>query len=346
MKTGVLLINLGTPESPTTNGLRKYHHTFFSDKFVIDNSAFLRFFLKYFIILPFRSPKMAKLYEEIWTEDGPPLLLHGLEVQKQLQISLGDDYVVELGMNYSKPSVPEALQNLKEQEIQSIVAIPLFPQHASSTTASSRYNLQKSLKAVDYSPTISFVENFYDNEKFVHAWKKRGEAYNLTEYDHIVFSYHGVPESHIIKDNPEGFCLSQGCCDSISKSNRLCYKAQCYELSRLISKQLDIEYTNYSVAFQSRFGKTPWTQPYLDDTLAQMVDSGNKKLLVFSPSFIADCLETTHEIGVEYTEAFLEIGGESITLVESLNSSQHWIEALKDIVLRAKNTVPRSFSVS
>lgn len=338
MKTGVLLINLGTPDSPKTSDVRKYLTQFLNDPRVIDINPIGRFILVNGIIVPFRSSKSAKLYEQIWTKEGSPLLINSINQKKLLQAELGNDFVVELGMRYQSPSLESAINKLKEANVSKIIAIPLYPQYATSSTTSSIEETNRILKKWEKHPPIKFIENFFDDSGFIDACIDRASAYNLNEYDYFVFSYHGLPERQITKASKEfsdGSCSIGSCCDTITDKNRLCYRANCLATTRALVKQLNIPEGKYKTTFQSRLDDK-WLKPYSDKVIEELAKEGKRKVLVFSPAFVADCLETIYEIGTEYNEIFKEHGGEKITLVKSLNDSPKWISAIKNMVLKAK----------
>lgn len=332
MKTGILLINLGTPDSPSVADVRKYHRQFFSDPRVFDIPAISRFLLRNFIILPFRSARVSKLYAEIWMKEGSPLLHYGKQVQRKLQEQLGADYVVGLGMNYGNPSIEKALQDLKPHQLDKLVIVPLFPQYASSTTGSINEAVMKIVSSWQVVPSLQFVNSFYSHPAFIDAWVERTKAYDISKFDHVLFSYHGVPERHIQKASADEKCLNASCCNQISERNKYCYKANSYATTRLLVQKLNIPEGNYTTCFQSLLGKTPWIGPYAEEVIIKLAKEGKKNVLVFSPAFIADCLETVHEIAIEYNEVFEKHGGKKLSLVESLNDHPAWIKALSEIV--------------
>ncbi|MBI2269918.1 MAG: ferrochelatase [Bacteroidetes bacterium] len=336
MKTGILLINLGTPDSPSTADVRKYLTEFLNDPRVIDINPIARFFLVNAIIVPFRASKSAKLYQQIWTEKGSPLLIHGQSVKEKLQDALGDNYIVELGMRYQSPSIDSALADLREQKVSKIIVLPLYPQYASSSTESSIDKTKDVLRKWDGAPPVKIISKFYDVPGYIDSMVVIAGQYNLNEYDHFLFSYHGLPERHIIKDSAyfgTNTCAFGSCCDSVNANNQYCYRAACFETTRQLVKRLNIPQDKYTTAFQSRLNDK-WLKPYSDKVVEEKAKQGIKRMLVFSPAFVADCLETIYEIGVEYNEIFREHGGEKLQLVESLNSHPKWIEALKQLVLK------------
>lgn len=334
-KKGVLLINLGTPDSPSVPDVRKYLREFLMDEHVIDLPFITRWFLVNMIIAPFRAPKSAKIYEELWDEKGSPLLYLGLEVQELLQKKLGDDYIVEFGMRYQNPPIQDALKRLQKQGVEDLKVIPMYPQWASSSTLSSIEKVKSELKSIGYSPKLEFVENFVDNELFIKAFAELGNKYwNTNEYDFVLFSFHGVPERHVLNYSDGDYCKLGDCCKKYNSKNRLCYRAQCYETARQIAKSMNLNEDQFTVAFQSRLetrAKDPWLKPYSDLVIEELPNKGIKNVLAFSASFVADCLETTIEVGDEFKEIFVENGGEKWQLVESLNTSDTWIECLEDL---------------
>lgn len=330
MAIGVLLINLGTPDSASEKDVKRYLTQFLNDKYVIDINPISRFFLVNFIIIPFRAANSTKLYQAIWTKAGSPLLIHSLKQKELLQKALGNGYVVELGMRYQKPSIESALENLKDKNVSEIVCIPLYPQYATSSTKSSIEEVCRILKEVNFAP-VKFIESFYNDEDYINAMADVASKYELDKYDHFLFSYHGLPERQITKES--SFCkLNDECCSMIVNENRLCYRAGCYETTRRLAEKLNIPKEKYTLAFQSRLDDK-WLKPYSDKIVAEKAKSGIKRMLVFSPAFVADCLETIYEIGIEYQEIFRHHGGETLDLVESLNKNPKWIEALKKLVL-------------
>ncbi|MFN6944408.1 MAG: ferrochelatase [Cytophagaceae bacterium] len=334
LKTGVLLINLGTPDSPSVPDVRKYLREFLMDRRVIDIPPINRFMLINLIIAPFRAPKSAKIYKELWTERGSPLLYYGEEVTNLLQQALGKDYIVALGMRYQNPSIESALEKFKDKGLEKIIVITMFPQYASASSGSAIEETMRLISQWEVIPDIKFVGPYADYKPFINAFTEIGKKYIAEDtYDHYLFSYHGLPERQIKKASVQNYCqLSDSCCSKYHSKNRYCYRAQCYETTRLLVEELGIPKEQYTVAFQSRLGKTPWIKPYSDEVIQELAAKGVKKILAFSPSFVTDCLETTIEIGVEYDELFKEHGGEKLQLVESLNVHPAWLECLKQMV--------------
>ena len=336
MKTGVLLINLGTPDSPKTSDVRKYLSEFLNDPRVIDINPFGRFVLVNGIIVPFRSSRSAKLYQHIWTAEGSPLLTNSIKMKVLLQKELGDKYVVELGMRYQSPSLESALDKLRLAQVDNIIMIPLYPQYASSSTGSSVAEAIRLIQNWEVTPSLKIISKFYDNPDFIAACVDVAKKYQIDDYDFVIFSYHGLPERHINKGSAHygaNSCKLGSCCDSITEKNQYCYRANCFETTRQLVKHLNIPDGKYETTFQSRLDDK-WIKPYSDRVIAQKAEEGKKKILVFSPAFVADCLETIYEIGTEYNEIFKKHGGEKIQLVESLNDNAKWIDALKNMIVK------------
>ncbi|HXH99432.1 MAG TPA: ferrochelatase [Sphingobacteriaceae bacterium] len=337
-KKGVLLVNLGTPDSPSVSDVRRYLNEFLMDGRVIDVDPVWRNILVKGIIVPFRAPKSAKLYNEIWSDTTGSPLLHFSKLQAAaLSQRLGDDYHVELAMRYQNPSIESALNKLKDAQVTSIRVIPLFPHYASASTGSVLDKVMELVKSWQTIPNISFVNSFHDNELMIETFVEHAVKHHPETYDHILFSFHGLPQRHLIKSDHSGnHCLkTDSCCATLTANNKFCYSAQCYDTARLIAGKLNWPEDRYTVCFQSRLGKDPWVQPYTSEVIKQVAEKGIKRLLVFCPAFVADCLETVYEVTVEYGDEFKALGGEHVQLVESLNDHPKWIEALEQMVHNA-----------
>lgn len=332
-KKGVLLVNLGTPDSTATGDVRKYLREFLSDKRVIDIPAIPRWMLVNLIIAPFRAPKSAKEYRKLFDERGSPLKYYTEDLVAPLQKILGDEYKVVYAMRYQSPSVQAGLDALNEENVERIHVIPLFPQYASATTGSVIDKVMEITKQWQIIPEIKFTSQFLENELFQDVIVKNGKKWiDENDYDHFLFSYHGLPERQIRKGSVGDQCQLGSCCDQFHEKNRFCYRAQCFQTTRLVAKKLGLTEDQYTVCFQSRLGRDPWIKPYTEDTLEHLAKEGKTKVLAFSPAFVSDCLETTIEVGEEYKEKFEEAGGEQWDLVASLNDDPMWVEALAEIV--------------
>lgn len=331
--TAVLLVNLGTPDSPSVRDVRSYLSQFLNDPRVIDIPWLSRKILVNLVIVPFRSPKSAKVYQQLWTKEGSPLLIHSERARNLLQRSLGESYSVHLAMRYKNPSIPGVLDQIRKTNPSRIIVLPMFPQYASATTGSVHDEVMRVVKEWWVVPDIQFISQYHDHPQYIAAFADRGKQYDIDKYDHVIFSYHGLPERQVEKVHG-GSCRIHRCAEEVNDKNRFCYRATCYETSRLLASALSIPQEKYTVTFQSRLD-SKWLRPFSDDVVADCAKSGMKNILVFSPAFTADCLETLIEIGVEYQEIFHEHGGGKVQLVESLNDHPDWIRCLHDLVRRA-----------
>jgi ferrochelatase len=306
------------------------------DKRVIDISFVARWALVNLIIAPFRAPKSAKTYRELWEDRGSPLMFHGVDLKAKMQKTLGDDFIVSFGMRYQNPSILSAIDELLDQNVKKIIVLPLFPQYASATTGSVFEQVMDDIKGRLVLPELDFISRYPDDELMIKTFAEIGRKYMKNmEFDHVVFSYHGLPERQIKKSSVDGYCqLSAKCCSTYHAKNQFCYRAQCFLTSRKLAEELALSDGQYSVFFQSRLGKDPWIQPYAEDEIKRLAKEGKKKVLIFCPAFTADCLETSIEVGEEFKELFIEEGGETWQLVESLNAHDLWVESLKRMVLK------------
>lgn len=330
-KKAVLLVNLGTPDSPSVKDVRKYLYEFLNDPFVIDINPILRLFLVNCIIVPFRSPKSAKAYQELWTPEGSPLMVYGRKVEDKLRDQLKEEADVYLAMRYQNPSMESVLKEIEAKDYEELVVIPMYPQYATSTTETIFVELQNIMNPWKHKPKVKFAEQFYHHPLFTDTIVERAKEHNIEEYDHIIFSYHGLPKRQLNKVYGDGTTCDDHVCETeINDSNQKCYLATCYATTRALVKKLNLNEGDYSVGFQSRLGKG-WAEPFTDTILHDLAKQGKKKVLVFCPAFVADCLETIVEIGSEYQEEFEEAGGEKVQLVESLNDHPLFINLLADL---------------
>jgi ferrochelatase len=334
-KTGVLLLQLGTPDSPSTRDVRRYLTEFLNDPRVIDLPWLVRKILVNGIIIPFRAPKSAKIYKELWAigNGTSPLLTHSLRVQEKLQESFKDHNVtIELAMRYKNPSIDSVLEKMRLSHYDQIIVLPLFPQYASASTGTAIEKVMQIIKKWWVIPEIKIISQFWDNKGYIDSIVHNAEKFDLKSYDHILFSYHGLPERQVDKVY-EGtdLCSDQPCETTINEYNKFCYKATAYATTRLVAERLNIKEDEYTVCFQSRLDKK-WLTPFSDKVVEEWGKKGAKKLLVFSPAFVADCLETIIEIGVEYQEIFEENGGEKVQLVPSSNDHPLFINGLIELI--------------
>ena len=328
-KTGILLVNLGTPDAPTRGAVYRYLKQFLLDPRVIDYPWLPRNLLVRGIIAPFRSGSSAKLYKELWTEEGSPLKVYGERVAEMVQEQMGAEYIVELAMRYQSPSIESAIQKLMQEQVREIIVFPMFPQYASATTGSIHDEVMRILRKQQEIPNLKFINSYYDLDAIVNIFADNAKQFDLDAYDHILFSYHGLPQRQLRKADSCNHCLkTENCCQTISIKNQFCYSAQCHGTTRAIADKLGLDESQYTTTFQSRLGPEAWAQPYTIKTIEHLAEEGAKRILVFSPAFVADCLETIIEIGDEYQEEFEEMGGEKIDLVPSLNDDPRWVDAI------------------
>ncbi|MFT6209798.1 MAG: ferrochelatase [Bacteroidia bacterium] len=323
---GVLLMNVGTPDSPKVSDVRKYLSEFLNDPRVIDIPWIARKLLVNAIIVPFRAPKSAKIYKQMWTDEGSPLLIHSEKFRDGLQADLGDKYQVEIAMRYQSPSVEEGLEKIRKNNPKKIIVVPMYPQYASSSTGTCIEEAMRISSKWWTIPEMIFVNQFFDLQGYVDGFIKRGKEFDIDSYDHVMFSYHGLPVRQLDKVYEEGLCDDRDCEHELTDENHFCYKATCYATTRAIAAGLGLSEDQYTVGFQSRLDDK-WIKPYSDKIVEEKAKAGVKNMLVFSPAFVADCLETLIEIGDEYQEIFEENGGEKIQLVPSLNSNADWVKA-------------------
>ncbi|BCA94112.1 ferrochelatase [Legionella antarctica] len=327
MKRGLLLINLGTPNSTDVSDVRLFLREFLSDKRVIDIPALMRYLLVYTLIVPFRSKKSAHAYKAIWTEEGSPLLVHSKNLVRHLQEAIGAEYKIVLGMRYGNPSLASAIHDLKDCE--SITILPLYPQYSSAATGSSIDEVMRIIAAQEVIPSLHIIRDFYHFPAYISSQAQIIKTH-LNEHDHLLFSYHGIPERQIQKAGCEKVCSS--ICPPISEHNQGCYKAQCHQTSLLLATELKLSSNQYSTSFQSRLGKTPWIKPYTEEVLTELATKGIKRLIISCPSFVADCLETLEEIGIRAREQWEKLGGEQLTMIPCLNAHPLWVKAITTII--------------
>ncbi len=317
-KTGVLLINLGTPDEPTTGALRRYLGEFLSDPRVIEVPKLIWWFILHGIILRVRPRKSAKLYSSVWTSEGSPLLSISRAQQTAIQAQLGQDYSVKLGMRYGNPSIASALRELQAEGVHKIKVLPLYPQYAAPTTGSSFDALADELKTWRWVPELHFLNNYCDHPLYIQALANsiREHMDNNGVPEKIVFSYHGMPKRYLLAGDP--------------------YYCFCLKTTRLIQEQLGLDKSDCISSFQSRFGKEEWLKPYTDETLQNLPKEGIKKIAIVSPAFSADCLETLEELAVENRKLFLEAGGQSYHYIAALNDRPDHIGALVSIITQSR----------
>jgi ferrochelatase len=336
MPTGLLLVNLGTPDAPTPDAVRRYLREFLGDPRVLDIGAIGRALLLNLIILPRRPAKSARAYASIWDAGrGSPLLYHSRDLAAAVAAQLGPAWQVELAMRYGQPSLGVALHAFAQPGVERIVALPLFPQYATSSTGTAQARIMELAGERWNVPALDFVPAFYDDPGFLAAHEHVARPV-LGEFrpDHVLFSFHGLPVRQIRKSDHSGqTCLQrETCCDQVV--NPYCYRAQSFATARALASRLEITADRYTVCFQSRLGRTPWIEPHTDVLLDRLARSGTRRLAVMCPAFVADCLETVEEIGIRARAQFKAAGGEELVLVPSLNATAPWVDAVCAIATR------------
>jgi ferrochelatase len=312
--TGLLLVNLGTPDAPSTRAVRRYLAEFLNDPRVIDIPALWRALLLHLVILRVRPRKSAEAYRSVWSpEHGSPLLANSRELADGVQARLGTTWQVQLAMRYGNPSIARALDALATCD--RIVVLPLFPQYASSSTGTAIARVWELASRMWRVPPIDIVPEFYADPGFLAAWEEVARpALAAANPDHVLMSFHGLPVRHILKGDP--------------------YREQCVATARSIAERLGIAQDRYTVTYQSRLGRTPWIEPYTDLVIPELARKGVKRLAVLCPAFVADCLETLEEIGLRAKQQFRAAGGDELVLVPSLNGNARWIGAVAAIAER------------
>jgi protoporphyrin/coproporphyrin ferrochelatase len=316
-RIGVLIANLGTPDSPSYFAVQRYLREFLSDRRVIDTSRWIWLPLLYGVVLPLRPLRTARNYRKIWTQDGSPLAVYSNRLSAKIEALLRPDFQdrlrVQLAMTYGNPSIASAVQTFAEQGVTKLIVLPLYPQYCSSTTGSVFDATQRALRRWRCLPEIRFVNDYHDDEGYIEALTaKIRETWHGGESSHLLFSYHGIPASYVAKGDP--------------------YQRQAEATTRQVVARLQLSDSQWSHCYQSRFGKVPWLQPYTIDAIKQLAERGVRKITVASPSFAVDCLETLEEVALEYRDKFTQWGGEQLTLVPCLNDDDEHARALANIV--------------
>jgi ferrochelatase len=334
MSKGVLLVNLGSPDSPSVHNVRKYLREFLMDGRVLDKPWPVRFCVVNFAILPSRPKESAHAYQKIWTPEGSPLVVTSQRVRTKLQERVA--VPVELAMRYQNPSIESALKKLVEKHVTDLLVIPLFPHYAMSSYESAAERVKKIAARMTPQIKIEIQPPYFDAPEYIEALVASAKKHLEIGHDHLLFSFHGIPERHLRKSDPTGcHCLKvENCCAVPSPAHATCYRAQCFKTVAAFVAKAGVPKEKYSVSFQSRLGKDPWLKPYTDLELEKFPARGIKKLLVICPAFVSDCLETIEEIGIRGRESFLAAGGENLTLIPCMNEHPQWLMALEKMVER------------
>ncbi|MEZ4857248.1 MAG: ferrochelatase [Flavobacteriaceae bacterium] len=341
MKKGVLLVNLGSPDSTNPKDVKKYLDEFLMDPRVIDVPKWARILLVRGIILNTRPKKSAEAYKKIWWEEGSPLIVISERLQKKVQQKV--NIPVALAMRYGSMTLKKGIQELVAKGVDQVLVMPLYPQFAMATTETINVKVEELQKEFFPKLELDLFPAFYNNEDYIEVLSKSiSEGLKNSDYNHLLFSYHGVPERHIRKsDVTQGHCkIGNHCCVTPSEAHTFCYRHQCLKTTQLVAKKLQLKEGTYSTSFQSRLGFDPWLQPYTDRTIERFGKKGIKNLAIVTPAFVSDCLETLEEIAMEGKEIFHEVGGKQFTTIPCLNDREdfaqllsNWIEEwqLKDL---------------
>ena len=332
MSKGVLLVNLGSPDSTSVRDVRRYLREFLMDGRVLDMNWLGRFLLVNCVILVRRPKQSAHAYRSIWSKEGSPLVVTSKNVLTRLRKHV--NVPVELAMRYQHPSIPEAIAKLAQRGVDQLLLIPLFPHYAMSSFETAVERVKEVVAGLAPKMRIKVQAPYYDQPAYIAALRETTAPFLAKGYDHLLFSFHGIPERHLRKSDPTGgHCLSvPNCCESPSPAHATCYRAQCFKTVAALVKETGLPNGKYSVSFQSRLGRDPWLKPYTDYELARLPAQGIKRLLVICPAFVSDCLETLEEIGIRGRETFLNAGGAEFTLIPCLNEHPAWIAALKGMI--------------
>jgi len=333
-KQGLLLVNLGSPDGPTKSEVRRYLREFLMDERVLDVNPITRWLLVNFGIIPRRVGQSTRAYSSIWTSKGSPLVSAGRSVAEKLEASTG--MPVALAMRHGKPSVSLALRRLYRAGVRELTVLPLFPQYARSSYGSVVEHVEQEMKTLVPGMEYRVIPPFFEEPAYLDALAASAAPFLSHQFDHVLLSFHGLPERHLTKSDPTGsHCLgSEHCCELISPARRTCYRAQCLATSRALMTRLKIPADKWSVSFQSRLAGETWMRPYTEQTLVALGTRGIEHLYVICPSFVADCLETLEEIAIRGKETFHSAGGGELTLIPCLNDHPAWIKALTTIVSR------------
>ncbi|MGN6195760.1 MAG: ferrochelatase [Ginsengibacter sp.] len=341
LRKGIVLINLGSPDSTKVPDVRKYLDQFLMDERVIDKPCLLRALLVKGIIVPFRAAKSAEAYKTIWIKEGSPLIVYTEQLRDALQELVPEP--VEISMRYGNPTPEDAYTALlkRDPDIEEVIVLPLYPHYAMSSYETAVEYMKEFYNRKKYPFKLSFIPPFYNDKNYINALSENIRPYIQGNYDHLLFSYHGIPERHIRKSDITGcHCLqSENCCETYSPAHDFCYRHQIRTTTRLVVEQLQIPADKYSISFQSRLGKG-WLTPFTDFRLQEMPQEGIKNLLVVCPAFVSDCLETLEEIAIRGKEMFLAAGGESFEMIPCLNTNPLWVNTIERMIRKASEKLP------
>ncbi len=333
VKRGIVLINLGSPDSTDVKDVSRYLHEFLMDERVIDKGIVVRTLLVKGLIVPFRAAKSAEAYKTIWWKEGSPLVV--LTKKSQQEVQKFFDEPVEIAMRYGNPSPQTAYENLLQQvkNLEEVIIFPLYPHYAMSSYETAVEYMYEVHKKNNYSFKLKVVKPYYNDALYIDALAASMQPYLKNDFDKILFSYHGIPGRHLRKSDTTGtHCLKvNDCCNVASPAHTTCYRHQVFETTKLVTQRLNIPADKYEISFQSRLGKG-WLQPFTDKRLEEMPNEGIKKLLILCPAFVSDCLETLEEVAERGKESFMQAGGESYTMIPCMNTNVEWVNAVVEML--------------
>jgi ferrochelatase len=340
-RSGLLLINLGTPDAPRPPEVRRYLREFLSDPRVLDMPAFLRFLLLELVILPRRPRASAAAYQKIWSPEGSPLLVHGRALAAKVQALLGDAVQVELAMRYGQPAIATALDRFAAAGVSRLVVLPLYPQYSSAATGSSIERVLRLAAGRWNTPYLQVIPPFYDHPAYLAARAELARPFLEPAPERVFLSFHGLPERQIRKSDPSGsHCFARAdCCAAVGPANRHCYRAQCHATARLLAERLGVPEERRIVCFQSRLGRSPWLSPATDEVLAAEARRGVRHAVII-PAFVADCLETLEELAIRGVEIWRRNGGETLRVVPALNANDRFADAVVEIATQGSTWLP------
>ena len=331
-RTGVLLINLGTPDAPTPEAVGRYLREFLMDGYVIDLPKPLRWFFVHVMIVPRRKEQSAKAYQKVQLPKGSPLLVHTRELAANVAARLNTNdnrYAVEYAMRYGNPSIATSLEKLCAQDVARIMVLPLYPQYAESSFETAVVETRRRAAELGCADRVTFLTPFFERPEFIDSFASRVvEHLEKHPAEHVVFSFHSLPERHLTKLNPQHCLRAVDCCEQLSEMNRHCYRAQCFFTAKSMARRAKLNTDAYTISFQSRLGRAKWIGPNTEDVLRSLAQRGIKRVAVSCPSFVADCLETVEEIAIRGRQTFIEAGGDELWLIPSLNSDPAWVETI------------------
>lgn len=333
---GVLLVNLGSPDSYKPADVKVYLREFLMDKRVIDAPELIRKMIVEWFILPFRPKESGEAYESIWWEEGSPLIVLTQRVLDKLKKRMGNEYPMAIGMRYGNPSIKAGIESLMQQQpdLESVFLIPMYPQYAMATFETVVEKTKEDIAEHFPHLQLEVQEPFFDNPAYIRALGETMRPFLEQPFDHLLFSYHGVPERHLKKTDPTGrHCLKcENCCETPSEAHKVCYRHQDLKTTDLVMDYLKLPAEKWSVSFQSRLGIDPWLKPFTDKELIRLGKEGKKRVAIACPAFVSDCIETLEEIGIRGAEDFKEAGGEELVLIPCLNDHDLWVDVLESFV--------------